>query len=300
MEQRPTDSPGVAQVRDFYDREGWQWADGQSGDARRWGTAPRGPIQESIEKRRLALLRSCLRLAGPTAPTGSTGSTVLPGSTATGPSIVEFGGGGQPALPLLDAVSSYTAVDISIAGLEAAAAAVAHLGIDTRFVEADVRAVPLDSGQFDLAYSAHMIYHLPTEDDQRRALQEMARVVRPGGVLAVVGTNPYPLLFPGRCARRAIAAAPVLGALAQALRPAPPLPFLPMSLAWRASVLAPFGTVSTHAFGVPTPSFSRRVDESRPVGRLLWRMIASLETRHAALALRLGSFTLVVLEKAAA
>lgn len=287
MEERPAESPEVARVRDFYDREGWQWMDGESGDARRWGTTPRGPIQESIERHRLALLRRTLRLA--------TGATA-----GTGPSMVEFGGGGQPAVPLLDGVGSYTAVDISSEGLKAAAAAIAPLGIDARFVEADVRSVPLDDDQFDVAYSAHMIYHLPTEDDQRRALQEMARVLRPGGVLAVVGTNPYPLLFPGRCARRAIANAPVLGGLAQTLRRPPPLPFLPMPLSWRASVLAPFGSVSTHAFGVPTPSFSRRVDESRPAGRLLWRVIARLETRHARLALRLGSFTLVVLEKAPA
>lgn len=275
---------GVSRVKEFYDREGWQWVDGQSGDARRWDTRPRGPIQEQLDRRRLELLRRCLGLDGP----GTAGRTV---------SMVEFGGGGQPAVRLLEAVRRYTAVDISNEGLKAAARAIAPLGLDARFVEADVRSLPMEDDQFDVGYSAHMIYHLPTVDDQRRALQEMVRVLRPGGLLAVVGANPYPLLFPGRCVRRAVAVTPVLGPLARALRPPPPLPYLPTSHAWRSAVLAPFGATSTYAFGVPPASFYRRTDETHPVGRLLWRAIAELEASHPRLALRLGSFTLVVLRK---
>lgn len=273
---------GVAQVKAFYDTDGWKWVGGVSGDARRWGTAPRGPVQEAIGRRQVALLRGCLGLDG---------------AATRGVSMVEFGGGGQPAVNLLGAVSSYTAVDISSEGLKAAAALVEPLGLDTTYVEADVRSLPLEDGQFDVAFSAHMIYHLPTADDQRRALREMVRVVRPGGVLAVVGANPYPLLFPGRCIRRAIADTPVVGPLARALRPPPPLPYLPLPHAWRASVLAPFGAVSVHSFGVPPPSFYRWADEGRPLGRFLWRGIAALQAHHPGLALRLGNFTLVVVRK---
>lgn len=281
----PANADGVTRVKEFYDRDGWRWVDGQSGDARRWGTEPRGPVQAQLARFRLELLRTELGLQG-----HESGRDV---------SLVEFGGGGQPAVQLLDAVRRYTAVDISGEGLKAAASALEPLGLETRFVEADVRSLPLDDDQFDVAYSAHMIYHLPTADDQRRALQEMARVVRPGGALAVVGANPYPLLFPGRCVRRAVADTPVLGPLVRALRPVPPLPYLPMSRRWRSSVLSPFGAVSAHPFGVPTPSFSRRVDESAASGRLLWRGIAALETGYPRLALRLGSFTVVILRKGA-
>lgn len=276
---------GVARVRDFYEHEGWKWVDGVSGDSRRWGTVPRGPIHAEISHRHGALLRQCLGL-----DRSAGGAKAL--------SMVEFGGGGQPALALLDSVGSYTAVDISSTGLRAAASSIEPLGLAASFVEADVRSLPMKDAQFDIAYSAHMIYHLPTVDDQRAALQEMARVVRPGGVLAVVGANPYPLAFPARCIRRAIADAPLLGPAAQALRRPPPLPYLPMPHAWRASVLAAFGTTSTYSFGVPTPSFCRSVDEGWLGGRLLWRGIAALEARFPHLALRLGNFTLVVLRKA--
>lgn len=276
---------GIAQVKAFYDSDGWKWVDGMSGDARRWGTSSGGPIQQELHRQHTDLLRRSLGLDGRCRDSKPV-------------SIIEFGGGGQPAISLLDAVDSYTGVDISSEGLRAAAVSIEPLSVTARFIEADVRSLPLEDGKFDIGYCAHMLYHLPHVDDQRRALQEMARVVRPGGVLAVVGANPYPIAFPGRCIRRAIADTPGLGPLVQAMRPPPPLPYLPMSHAWRASVLAAFGPTTTHSYGVPTPSFCRRVDESRPVGRLVWRGIATLESRHPRLALRMGNFTLVVLHKA--
>ena len=91
-----------------------------------------------------------------------------PAAGARSVAMVEFGGGGQPAVHLLDGVSSYTAVDLSGEGLKAARAAVEPLGVDAKYIEADVRSVPLPDEQFDVAYSAHMIYHLPTTDDQWR------------------------------------------------------------------------------------------------------------------------------------
>jgi SAM-dependent methyltransferase len=213
--------------------------------------------------------------------------------------MVEFGGGGQPAVRLLDGVSSYTAVDLSGEGLKAARAAVEPFGVDAKYIEADVRSVPLPDDQFDVAYCAHMIYHLPTVDDQRRALREMARIVRPGGVLAVVSANPYPWLFPWRCVAWAILDAPILGALVNAARPPPPLPYRPMSSTWICEVLAPFGTTEVHPFGVPTTTFTRRVGETRSAGRLAWQGMYWLETKRPELARRIGNYTLEVLEKTA-
>ncbi|MGH9100738.1 MAG: class I SAM-dependent methyltransferase, partial [Acidimicrobiales bacterium] len=231
---------GVAQVRAFYDREGWQWVDGESGDARRWGTAAQGPVQRRLDEHRAELLRGLLRVDGTGAEDGR------------GVALLELGGGGQPAIHLAKGASSYTAVDLSGEGLKVARAAVEPLGIDAVFVQADVRSLPLGDGRFDVAYSAHMIYHLPTAEDQRRVLVEMARVVRPGGVLAVVSANPYPWLFLLRCLRRAIADMPLVGTLANLVRRPPPLPYLPMSSAWLRDVLAPFGPTELFSFGVPT------------------------------------------------
>jgi ubiquinone/menaquinone biosynthesis C-methylase UbiE len=50
---------------------------------------------------------------------------------------------------------------------------------------ADVVALPFDSKTFDVALSAHMLYHVP---DIAAAVREMRRVLRPGGS-AIVATN---------------------------------------------------------------------------------------------------------------
>jgi SAM-dependent methyltransferase len=52
-------------------------------------------------------------------------------------------------------------------------------------VRADVQALPLRTGVVDVAVCMHMLYHVPDLD---RAVAELRRVVRPGGV-AVVTTN---------------------------------------------------------------------------------------------------------------
>ncbi|MFL5952314.1 MAG: class I SAM-dependent methyltransferase [Gaiellaceae bacterium] len=56
-------------------------------------------------------------------------------------------------------------------------------GIDARV--GDVRALPFDDGDFDLAVAAWMLYHV---DDLDGALAELGRVLEPGGVL-VATTN---------------------------------------------------------------------------------------------------------------
>ena len=57
-----------------------------------------------------------------------------------------------------------------------------------RFEEADARALPYGDGSFDAVYSLSVVEHIPGEGDSA-ALSEMARVVRPGGV--VVLTVPF-------------------------------------------------------------------------------------------------------------
>ena len=56
-------------------------------------------------------------------------------------------------------------------------------GIDARV--GDVQALPFDDGEFDVAIAAWMLYHVPDLD---LGLAELARVLRPGGLL-VAATN---------------------------------------------------------------------------------------------------------------
>ena len=48
--------------------------------------------------------------------------------------------------------------------------------------EADVQSLPYADGAFDVVVAMHMLYHVP---DQAKAIAELHRVLKPGGVLAV-------------------------------------------------------------------------------------------------------------------
>lgn len=69
------------------------------------------------------------------------------------------------------------------------AEAVAHAGAagfaDVAGRECDVQSLPFGDASFDVVLANHMLYHVPDPD---RAVAELARVVRPGGVL-LAGTN---------------------------------------------------------------------------------------------------------------
>jgi demethylmenaquinone methyltransferase/2-methoxy-6-polyprenyl-1,4-benzoquinol methylase len=78
------------------------------------------------------------------------------------------------------------AVDISPRMLECASRSLAHTNLNVALRRADVRDLPYSSGVFDLAMSAHVLEHLA---DPRAALDEMVRVIKPGGLLIVCITR---------------------------------------------------------------------------------------------------------------
>lgn len=51
-----------------------------------------------------------------------------------------------------------------------------------KLVEGDVHKLPFDDNSFDLVYTVTVLQELP---DKNRALKEMKRVMKPGGILAV-------------------------------------------------------------------------------------------------------------------
>jgi ubiquinone/menaquinone biosynthesis C-methylase UbiE len=101
-----------------------------------------------------------------------------------GDRVLDAGCGTGRALPPLRAAVGASGVvvgaDLTPAMLEAAVQAGRHR--DGRLLLADVAALPLRSQSLDAVFAAGLIAHLP---DPAANLRELARTVRPGGVLAL-------------------------------------------------------------------------------------------------------------------
>jgi ubiquinone/menaquinone biosynthesis C-methylase UbiE len=123
-----------------------------------WGSAPEfvGPRHELREKLLLDLFRS-----------GSPGPRVLNAGA----------GAGSFSLRLAENGFDVTSVDTSSAALE-----VLRGRVTGEVTRADVTALPFADAAFDAAVLGEVLEHV---EDDRGALEEVARVLRPGGVLAV-------------------------------------------------------------------------------------------------------------------
>lgn len=101
-----------------------------------------------------------------------------------GARVLDAGCGTGRALPPLRAAVGPTGVvvgaDLTAAMLEAAVRA--GRDRDGRLLLADVAALPLRSSCFDAVFAAGLVAHLPHPAEN---LRELARVVRPGGMLAL-------------------------------------------------------------------------------------------------------------------
>lgn len=93
-------------------------------------------------------------------------------------------GGGHTALAFAPHVREVLATDLTPEMLQAAESFIRSRGVtNVRFREADATALPFEDAEFDLVTCRIAPHHF---SDCARFVQEMARVVRPGGVAAVV------------------------------------------------------------------------------------------------------------------
>jgi ubiquinone/menaquinone biosynthesis C-methylase UbiE len=124
-----------------------------------------------------------------------------------GADVVEFGAGtGRLTALLAPRARSILACDASDHMLERARANLERLGLDNwRLEAADHRSVPAPAGGADLAVAGWTIHAVADEPSElRAALDEMGRVLRPGGTVVILETlgtghtepHPPPELIP--------------------------------------------------------------------------------------------------------
>jgi ubiquinone/menaquinone biosynthesis C-methylase UbiE len=120
---------------------------------------------------------------------------------APGTHVLDVGSGvGLDALEMARQVApdgEVVGLDFSQTMVEKARRRTRGAGAPVRFERGDVQALPFADSTFDRAYADRTFQHLA---DPRRALAEMARVTRPGGLLLIVDpdhdtrviASPYP------------------------------------------------------------------------------------------------------------
>src|SRR4029078_4047225 len=81
-----------------------------------------------------------------------------------------------------------TGVDRAKKSVGAALRVAEQLGVDAEYVVGDVRELPLADDSFDAVFSYSVLQHL-AKKDVRAAVDEIRRVLRPGGVVWIEMTN---------------------------------------------------------------------------------------------------------------
>lgn len=109
---------------------------------------------------------------------------------AEGRRVLDAGCGVGYGTGMLAEAGARETIGLDVASEVVEAAAGAHRAPE--FVTGDIHALPFEAGRFDLVVCFEVIEHV---DEQDRAIAELARVLAPGGVLAI--SSPNRGVYPG-------------------------------------------------------------------------------------------------------
>lgn len=114
--------------------------------------------------------------------------------------VLEVGVGTGANFPHYAGDVRLTALELSPGMLAQAKAKAETLGLDVRFIEGDAQELPFEEATFDTVVSTFALCGIP---DNRLAIAEMVRVLRPGGSL-VLADHVVSTVAPVRWAQRAL------------------------------------------------------------------------------------------------
>ncbi len=112
----------------------------------------------------------------------------------SGPVLDHGAGTGRITAALVELGQPVVAVDYSGASLRTLVERCAGKGAPVLAVQADVRHLPVRDGVIAAATSVEIYEHVRGGDERRRVLEEISRVLAPGGVLAISTFN-YNLVY---------------------------------------------------------------------------------------------------------
>lgn len=117
--------------------------------------------------------------------------------------VLEVGVGlGTDFVQFVRAGADATGVDLTEAAVDAVRQRLALEGLDAELLVADAERLPFETDSFDLVYSWGVLHHTP---DTRRALDEVERVLRPGGEARIMLYSRRSWVAAGAWARWALA-----------------------------------------------------------------------------------------------
>ena len=101
--------------------------------------------------------------------------------------VLDVGCGNGRLLDLLEGASVvYTGVDVS---KQLIAIAREQRGTRGTFVQANALALPFADSTFDIVYSIAVLHHIPSHAYRRRFMEEIRRVLKPGGTCVLTAWN---------------------------------------------------------------------------------------------------------------
>lgn len=271
----PTDARTPKAVQDFYDGAGWSQDDeGVFGDTRKFVDTRRVPF---------AFTRQCMRRLRRHFDRGGRYLLDAGSGPIAHPELLEYG----------ERYERRICLDLSVSALRAARSKLGDKGF---YVQGDLTRLPIKTASIDAITCNHVIYQIPSPDDQAAAFAELHRVLKPGGSAVIVyWWRDAPLEWRiGRLAALLGKPPPPPSSETEEASPSPV--HAPQSLDWFQSRAWPF-RFRLEPYRVITNHFLRHNVNDDWRGSMLLGAVSALQTIAPAMCGKYGAMPVILISK---